>query len=116
MRSRVKDWPATTINMLPIRLTLYIAGQTARSRRAIANLQQLLEADAVGECALTVIDVTEDPDAAEAARILTTPTLIKESPAPERRVTGDLSDGEMVLDGLALETGLQFNYQTGDPA
>lgn len=104
------------MTMAPIQLTLYIAGQTARSRRAIANLERLLESDVEGQCTLTIVDVTEDPDAAEAARILTTPTLIKESPAPQRRVTGDLSDSEMVVDGLALETGLHFNQKAGDPA
>jgi circadian clock protein KaiB len=89
--------------MHSVQLTLYIAGQSTRSLTAIANLRRLGEQDLAGRYELTVVDVLEDPDAAEQARILTTPTLIKESPAPSRRVTGDLSDARKVLIGLALD-------------
>lgn len=89
--------------MKPIRLTLYVAGQTTRSLAAIANLRRLGEAHFAGRYELRVIDVADDPDAAERARILTTPTLVKEQPEPVRRVTGDLSDGRKVLLGLALD-------------
>ena len=64
-------------------LTLFVLGQTETVRRAIAN------ASALGP--VTIVDVREDPAAAEAARILATPTLVRmdESPA---RIAGDLSD------------------------
>lgn len=91
--------------MEPIRLTLYVAGQTPRSERAIGNLRRLATESLGDDHELAVIDVVADPEAAERARILTTPTLVKESPAPPRRVTGDLSDGATVLFALALETG-----------
>lgn len=86
-----------------VRLTLYIAGQTPRSQRALANLRRLGEDQLAGSYDLSVVDVTEDPEAAEAARILTTPTVVRESPAPVRRVTGDLADLERVLFGLGLD-------------
>jgi hypothetical protein len=44
----------------------------------------------------------EDPEAAERARILATPTLVRSAPLPELRVTGDLSDPERVLIALEL--------------
>lgn len=89
--------------MSSIQLRLYVAGETPRSHRAIANLRRIVE-EALGEgCELQVIDVVEDPEAAERARILTTPTLVKHTPPPARRVTGDLSDPERVLLGLALD-------------
>lgn len=96
--------------MSSIRFKLYIAGQTSRSARAVASLRRLAEQSLRGRCEMVVIDVLEDPDAAETDRVLTTPTLIKEAPAPTRRVTGDLSDDEKVLMGL----GLDFDVHT-DP-
>lgn len=92
-----------------IRLTLYIAGRTPRSDRAISNLRRLVSEEIEAEHEVVIIDVTENPDAAESARILTTPTLVKESPAPSRRVTGDLSDSAKVILNLALETGPRNN-------
>jgi circadian clock protein KaiB len=50
---------------------------------------------------LTIIDVLELPQQAEEDKILATPTLIKEAPAPVRRVVGDLSNEQSLL--LALD-------------
>lgn len=91
--------------MQPIRLILYVAGQTPRSERAIANLRRIAAESLAADTALEVVDVVDHPEAAEAARILTTPTVVKASPAPQRRVTGDLSDASKVLSALSLEAG-----------
>ena len=82
---------------------LFVAGDTPRSQQAIENLRLLCEemGDDSPEC--VVIDVLDKPELAEAERILTTPTLIKVTPPPARRVTGDLSDREGVLRGLTLQ-------------
>ena len=84
--------------------TLYVAGESPRSHQAAANLRRLVE-DWLGggEYEVTVVDVTREPQRAEEQRILTTPTLVKESPGPVRRVTGDLSDPGRVLAALALD-------------
>ena len=84
------------------RLTLYVTGDTLRSQQAIANLRRICEEHLNGEAECMVIDVLDRPEVAEAQRILTTPTLVKESPAPARRVTGDLSDSAQVLFWLAM--------------
>lgn len=86
-------------------LKLYITGQTPRSERAVANLRQLCEAEFPGEYDLTIIDVLERPQLAEDDKILATPTLIKTSPPPARRVIGDLTDRERVMAGLDLYLG-----------
>ena len=83
-------------------LKLYVAGDTMRSRQAIANLRRICDEMLGGRPSWGVVDVPEDPDAAESERILTTPTLVRERPAPPRRVTGDLSDPQRVLMGLSL--------------
>ena len=83
-------------------LRLFVAGKTARSERAIANLKRLCEQELGGQYQVEVIDVLEDPSAAERQKVLATPTVIKELPLPVRRVIGDLSQSEQVLVGLDL--------------
>ncbi len=87
------------------RFTLYVAGDTARSQQAYADLRRICQERLGGDFEVTVVDVTVDPDAAEAERVLTTPTVVKEEPAPRRRITGDLSDAQKVLTGLGLAPG-----------
>ena len=81
---------------------LYIAGQTARSERAIANLRTLCGTElGPDEYEIVIVDTLEHPEEAEDKKIMATPTLIKESPPPIRRLIGDLSDNEKV--GLSLD-------------
>jgi len=84
-------------------LKLYITGQTPRSRRAIENLRCICEEELHGQYDMTVIDVLDRPQLAEDEKILATPTVVKELPAPMRRIIGDLSDAESVLLGLDLQ-------------
>ena len=84
---------------------LYVAGPSARSRQAIANLRRFAEAHLAGNYDLVVVDVLTDPESAERARVLTTPTLVREQPAPARRITGDLSDIGRVADALDIDPG-----------
>jgi circadian clock protein KaiB len=73
-------------------------GQTSRSQRAIVNLRRFCEDALQDHYELTIVDVLECPQIAEDERILATPTLIREAPAPVRRIVGDLSDrGQMSL-------------------
>lgn len=89
--------------MSEFRFTLFVAGTSPRSLKAIADLRRICEDLLRGVCEMRVVDVTAEPDAAEAERILTTPTVVKEHPAPRRRVTGDLSHPQRVLEGLGIE-------------
>jgi len=84
-------------------LKLYVTGTTARSSRAIAMLRRLCGEVLSGRCELKVIDVLEQPQAAEDDRILVTPTLIRELPPPARRVLGDLGDTARVVAELDLD-------------
>lgn len=92
--------------MEAIEFKLYITGHSARSDQAIGNLRRLCDELLGGNCAVEVIDVLEEPERAERDRILTTPTLIKARPGPQRRVTGDLSDSGRLVAALSIE-GLQ---------
>lgn len=83
-------------------LKLYVAGRTPQSERAIRVIRRLCVEELHNEFELVVVDVVEDPQAAEDERILATPTLIKQSPPPVRRIIGDLSDCAKVLENLAV--------------
>lgn len=78
-------------------LKLYIVGQTPRAERAIVNLQHMCQQELGTNYDLTIIDVLEQPQVAEEERILATPTLVREQPAPRRCIIGDLSDTEKVF-------------------
>lgn len=83
-------------------LRLFINGRTSRSLRAIENLRSICEQELAGRYDLSVIDVLERPEVAEEEKILATPALVREVPPPRRRIIGDLSDRERVLQGLDL--------------
>ncbi len=81
---------------------LYITGKTQRSEQAILNLRKICKDVLSSQCDITVIDILEAPELAETKKIIATPTLIKETPLPTRRIIGDLSNLEKVLFGLGL--------------
>ena len=82
-------------------LKLFIAGDSPRARQAAENLARAVGALA-GGARVETVDVLKQPDVADEYRILTTPTVVREAPAPRRRVTGDLRDVAQVLAALAL--------------
>jgi circadian clock protein KaiB len=84
------------------RLRLFVAGSTPRSMAAIANIRRICESFLKGRYELEVIDVYQQPQAARAGDLLAAPTLIKDQPAPERRLVGDMSREDRVLAGLDL--------------
>ena len=84
-------------------LTLFITGETPRSRRAIANLKRICEEELKGQYEMVIIDTLERPQMAEEENVLATPMLIKQLPPPLRRIIGDLSDIEKVLMGLDIQ-------------
>lgn len=90
-------------DMSTYQFTLFIAGESPRSTRAVENLRGLAEGVlGPADFELEIVDVTEYPGEAEAHQIMATPTVIKRLPEPVRRVTGDLSDSEAVALALGL--------------
>jgi circadian clock protein KaiB len=83
-------------------LRLYIAGQTANSIKALANLQKICAEHLAGRYRLKVIDLLENPQLARGDQILAIPTLVRKLPLPVRKIIGDLSNTERVLVGLDL--------------
>ena len=83
-------------------MRLYVAGQTPKSLRALANLKQICEEHLAGKYHIEIIDLLANPQLASADQILAIPTLIRKLPEPVRKIIGDLSNVERVLVGLDL--------------
>jgi circadian clock protein KaiB len=81
---------------------LFVAGQEPNSVLARKNLQQLCREHLQDRCAIEIIDVFQNLDAALKHNILITPTLIKVAPGPPLTVFGNLSDSQKVLASLHL--------------
>ena len=82
---------------------LYVAGDTQNSAQAVANLTALCRARLPDRHHIEVVDVFREPKRALADGILMTPTLVKLSPSPVRRIIGTLSQTQPVLVALGLE-------------
>lgn len=83
-------------------LRLYVAGQTPRSLRAVANVHRICAQQLAGKFQLEVIDLYQQPHLAQHDQLIALPALIKRLPAPLRMVIGDMSNTEQVLAGLDL--------------
>ena len=83
-------------------LRLYVTGMTARSARAVKNLQAICDEYLEGRYDLEVIDIYQQPVLVKGEQIVAAPTLIKKLPLPMRRIVGDMSNRERVLVGLDL--------------
>ena|ERR1700712_4564920 len=83
-------------------LRLYVAGQTPKSLAAMANLKRVCEEHLAGRYDVEVIDLMKNPELAAGDQILAIPTLIRQLPAPLKRIIGDLSNTEKVLVGLDI--------------
>jgi circadian clock protein KaiB len=82
---------------------LYVTGMTPKSILAITNVQTLCEKHLSGCYELKVIDIYQQPELAREAQIIATPTLIKKTPLPLRRLIGDMSNTEKFLVGIDLK-------------
>ena len=51
---------------------------------------------------LEIIDVHQDTSLAQKEQMVALPLLIKKFPGPERRLVGDMSNTEKVLNGLGI--------------
>jgi circadian clock protein KaiB len=83
-------------------LRLYVAGKTARSLAAFANLKKICDEHLAGRYSIEVVDLLETPQLAKGDQIVALPTLVRRLPAPIRKIVGDLSNTEKVLVGLQL--------------
>lgn len=85
-----------------LRLTLYVSGPSAASRKAERNLGLALRGVDPAQVEVTVHDLSTDEAswtaAVEEDRIVVIPTLVRHGPLPKIWVAGDLSATEQVRD------------------
>jgi circadian clock protein KaiB len=85
------------------RFRLFVAADSLNSTQAASNLNALCKAHLAGHHEIEVVDVFKEPARAVAEGIRMTPTLLKLTPAPARRIIGTLVDMERVLHTLGLD-------------
>ncbi len=85
------------------RFRLYVAGDAPNSAQAQANLMALCQTNLPDRYEIEVVDVLKTPILALNDNVLMTPTLLKLSPTPIRRIVGSLSQMQTVLDTLGLQ-------------
>jgi circadian clock protein KaiB len=83
-------------------LRLYVAGKTAKSVAAFANLTRICEEHLPSRYKIEVVDLLVHPQLAKGDQIVAIPTLVRKLPPPIRKVIGDLSNVERTLVGLQL--------------
>jgi circadian clock protein KaiB len=87
------------------RLRLYVAGQTPKSIAALANLKRLCEDHLAGRYRIEIVDLLKQPQRARRDEIVVIPTLVRQLPAPIRKIIGDLSNQQKVLVALDVLPG-----------
>lgn len=81
---------------------LFLAQDAPNSDQARANLAAFCLAYLPGRHDIEVVDVFREPRRALAEGVMLTPTLIKISPGPVRRIVGSLSQPQVLRDSLGL--------------
>jgi len=82
---------------------LYVADDTQNSAQALVNLKAICRAHLAARHEIEVVSVFHDPQRALAEDIRMTPTLLILAPAPSRRIVGNLSQTQRVLEMLDLD-------------
>jgi circadian clock protein KaiB len=83
-------------------LRLYVAGESPKSIEAFVNLKRLCETHLSNRYQIEIVDLLVHPGLARGDEIVAIPTLVRQLPAPMRKIIGDLSDTDRVLVGLQL--------------
>jgi circadian clock protein KaiB len=86
-------------------LRLYIAGISANSRRAMANLTKICALPEAAGWPVETVDVFEQPSRALADGVMLIPQLLILSGASRRAVVGDLGDRAALLAALGADGG-----------
>ena len=82
---------------------LYVSTVSPLSSRAIVNARQFLNTHLPGSYQLTVLDIAKHVLEAKRDQVIASPTLVRSSPLPSRRVVGDLSDVVRMRDWFCLQ-------------
>jgi circadian clock protein KaiB len=73
-------------------MTLFVTGASRLSLQAVSRVRAFCEEELSGNYDLEVVDLYRAPERAREAQVIASPTLLRDQPAPARRVIGDMSD------------------------
>ncbi len=73
-------------------MTLFVTGASRLSLQAVARVREFCEEELSGNYDLEVVDLYRCPERAKEAQVIAAPTLLRDAPAPARRVIEDMSD------------------------
>lgn len=82
-------------------IQLFISSNDSNAEQTLSNIHQLLEERLTDSYTLKVIDVAKHPEQATIHHITATPTLVKISPKPTKRIVGPLNDIQRIFDIIA---------------
>jgi circadian clock protein KaiB len=91
-----------TPRLSKFKFRLYIAGDTQNSEEAVSNLSALCKKYLPNRSETEVVDVVLEPKRALADGIFMTPTLVKLTPYPVRKIVGTLTLTLPLLQALQL--------------
>ncbi len=83
-------------------IRLYVVKTSHKSDKTIKQLEILLEKKIGEDYKMEIIDVLEHPEMARSDKIFVTPTLVRIFPKPMKKVIGDLSCDEIILNNLGI--------------
>lgn len=92
----------STAKALALHLQLFVAAGAPNSLSAVQNLRAALAAHPSVKVELEIIDVLIHPEIGLRENVLVTPTMIKLTPLPVRRIIGNLKDTAALLAVLGL--------------
>jgi len=84
---------------------LYVAGDSPNSLQATMNLKAFCAEHLPELHQIEIVDVLQEPKRALDEGILLTPTLVKLSPLPVRKIIGTLKDSSVLLQTFELSPG-----------
>lgn len=83
-------------------IKVYLAGGTAAGARTLQIVGRMVEEVLAGKAEIEVIDVLANPELAESADVLATPTIDCVMPLPHRRVVGVPDTSAQLANALIL--------------
>jgi hypothetical protein len=83
-----------------LELVLYVSAESPASVRAQRTMEQVLRSFSTDEVVYRVCDLSHEPHAGAADRVVFTPTLVRRSPGPRAWVLGNLENASIVTELL----------------
>jgi circadian clock protein KaiB len=84
------------------RFRIYVAGNSQNSAQALVNLKLICSECLADDHEIEIVDVLREPMRALDDGVLLTPTLVKLSPDPVRKIIGSLTHRQRLLAALGL--------------